>query len=61
MEILDGSEGLQLLIDYDAGCYEEASMGHFKDLFLNVLRVITESLSKEDVTFGDIKGIIRER
>lgn len=61
LEILDGSEGLQLLIDYDAGCYEEASIGHFKDLFLDVLRFITESLSKEDVTFGDIKGIIREK
>ena len=35
MEILDGEDGLQLMIDYTASLYDE-SMDKFKDTFINV-------------------------
>ncbi|MBQ8665952.1 MAG: AMP-binding protein [Lachnospiraceae bacterium] len=61
MEILDGSEGLELLIDYAASRYKEESMVSFKNLFLEISRFITELSLNENVTFGDIKGIINRK
>jgi len=40
IEVLDGSDGLELMIEYNASCYKEKSMNDFRDLFL----VITECL-----------------
>ena len=61
MEILDGAEGLQLMIDYAASRYRDASMDRFKDLFLKVAHTLLGYNSQEDVTIGELRRQIADR
>ena len=61
MEILDGAEGLQLMIDYAASRYEDASIEHFRDIFLKVAQALVTHNSQEDVTIGQIRNKLREK
>ncbi len=61
MEILDGEDGLQLMIDYAASRYEDASMERFKDLYLKVAQALVTHNSQKDVTIGELKSKLRDR
>ena len=60
MEILDGSEGLVLMIDYAASCYDDASMEIFKNIFLRVAQALVTHNSQKDVTIGEIKRKVND-
>lgn len=55
MEILDGDEGLQLMIDYTASLYDDESMDKFKDIFIRVAQGLVTHNSQNDVTVGELR------
>lgn len=61
IEILDGSDGLSMLIDYAASRYNNQSMEHLKDLYIKVAKVMVSNASQEDITYGEIKKTVKEK
>ena len=61
MEILDGADGLQLMIDYAASRYEDKSIEAFRDIFIRTAHALTESQGQEDVTLGALRKQLREK
>ena len=61
MEILDGAEGLQLMIDYAASRYEESSIENFRNIFIRVAHLLVGSHSQENVTIGELRRQFREK
>jgi len=61
MEILDGQDGLQLMIDFASSRYEEASIERFKDIYVKLAQAMVTHNSQKDVTIGEIKDIIRDK
>ena len=61
MEILDGSDGLQLMIDYSASRYKDTSIESFRDIYVRVANVLVQSCSQEDVTIGALRKQLREK
>lgn len=61
MEILDGSEGLILMIDYAASRYEDSSIESFKDIFLRVAQSLVTLTTQQDVTIGEIQKKIQDK
>ena len=55
MEILDGEDGLKLMIDFAASRYEEASIVKFKDIFVKLSQQLVTHNPKKDITIGEIK------
>ena len=55
MEILDGAEGLTLMIDFAASRYREESMERFKDIYVKLAQALVTHNSQADVTIGEIK------
>ena len=55
MEILDGADGLILMIDYAASRYDDSSIERFKDIFLNTVHAFVANDSQEDVTVDDLR------
>ena len=54
MEILDGAEGLILMIDYAASRYENQSIERFKDIFAHLALAMATHNSQADVTVGEL-------
>ncbi len=61
MEILDGAEGLVLMIDYAASRYEDSSMDKFKDIFTSTAQALAMQDAGEDVTIGELKNLLSEK
>jgi len=61
MEILDGSDGLQLMIDYAASRYDNESIERFKDLFLKAAQLMVTHNSQADVTVKELKDKITDK
>ena len=61
MEILDGADGLTLMIDFAASRYNEESMEHFKDIFVKLAQTLVTHNSQADVTIGEIREKIENR
>lgn len=55
MEILDGAEGLMLMIDYTASLYEDESMERFKDIFVKTAQGLVTHNSQTDVTIAELR------
>lgn len=55
MEILDGADGLVLMIDYTASLYDDKSMDKFKDLFIGVAHEMVANNSQSDITVGELR------
>lgn len=55
MEVLDGEDGLILMIDYTASLYEDESMERFKDTFVRVAQGLVTHNSQTDVTVGELR------
>jgi hypothetical protein len=55
MEILDGADGLTLMIDFAASLYAEESMEHFKDIYVKLAQALVTHNSQADVTIGEIR------
>ena len=54
MEILDGEDGLMLMIDFAASRYEDSSMELFRDYFVRLVQTIVKYDSQKDVTLGEL-------
>ena len=61
MEILDGQDGLQLMIDFAASRYNEASIEKFKDIYVKLAQALVTHNSQKDVTIGEIKAKIDDK
>ncbi len=55
MEILDGAEGLVLMIDYAASRYEDSSIERFKNIFVATAQALVSHNSQEDVLIEDLR------
>ena len=61
MEILDGSDGLQLMIDYAASRYKDTSIENFRNIYIRVAHALIENLGQEDVTVGTLRKHLKEK
>ena len=61
MEILDGVEGLQLMIDYAASRYKDTSIEAFRDIYVRVAHALMENHGQEDVTIGNLRKHLKEK
>ncbi len=55
MEILDGSDGLELMIDYAASRYEDSSIEKFKDIYVNTAQAFVTHNSQQDITISELR------
>ncbi len=61
MEILDGSSGLMLMIDFAASRYTEASIEQFKNIYVKLAQALVTHNSQADVTIGEIKEKLEDK
>ena len=61
MEILDGADGLTLMIDFAASRYQEQSMERFKDIYVKLAQALVTHNSQADVTIGEIREKLEDR
>jgi len=61
MEILDGANGLTLMIDFAASRYTEASMERFKDIFIRLAQAMVTHSAQTDVTIRELKGKVENK
>ena len=61
MEILDGADGLQLMIDFAASRYDESSIEKFKDIYVKTAQVLVTHNSQKDITVGELKKILSDK
>lgn len=59
IEILDGEDGLETMIDYASSKYKDESMVKFKDLFIRVVQIMTKYTAQKDVTVYDLRKEIK--
>ena len=61
MEILDGSEGLILMIDYAASRYKQESMETFRDIFVSTAQALVTHNSQKDITIGELRQKLTDK
>ena len=61
MEILDGEDGLVLMIDYAASRYEDSSMERFRDTFVRIARALASYDSQQDISVGSLRKLIEDK
>ena len=61
IQILDGAEGLQVVIDFAASRYEEASIERFKDIYVRTAQALVTHNSQKDVTIRELKAKLEDR
>jgi hypothetical protein len=61
MEILDGGQGLTLMIDFAASRYAEESMERFKDIFVKLAQAMVTHNAQSDVTIGELRDKLEIR
>ena len=61
IEILDGSDGLQLMIDFAASRYDEESIEEFKKIYVKIAQAMATHNSQADITIGEIKEKIADK
>ena len=60
IELLDGKDGLALMIEYNASCYEQESMECFRDVFLAVTVSLLSLATNEDATVNDLIKAVKK-
>lgn len=61
MEILDGSDGLVLMIDYAASRYEDSSIERFKDIYVNTAQSLVTHNSQNDITIRELRKKLSDK
>lgn len=61
IEILDGAEGLQVMIDFAASLYDKESIEKFKSIYVKLAQALVTHNSQADVTIGEIKKKIADK
>ncbi len=60
IQILDGAEGLQVVIDYAASRYEDASIEKLKDIYVKTAQALVTHNSQKDVTIRELKSKLED-
>lgn len=60
MEILDGEEGLVLMIDYAASRYADKSMEKFRDIFVKTAQLLVTHNSQSDISVREIRNKVND-
>ena len=55
IQILDGADGLETMIDYTASRYDKESIIKFKDIFMKITQLLLHHTTQDDITVQDIK------
>ena len=55
VEILDGSDGLQMMIDYTSSLYDDESIERFKDIYIRTAHALATHNSQADVTIRELR------
>ena len=61
MEILDGKEGLILMIDYAASRYDQENMENFRNLFVTTAQCMVTHNSQKDVTVRELRAKLNDK
>lgn len=61
IEILDGAEGLIMMIDFAASMYEEESIERFKDIYVRIVHALVTHNSQADVTVQEIRDKVADK
>ena len=61
IEILDGSDGLQMMIDYFASLYDDESIEKFKDIYIRTAHAVATHNSQSDVTIRELKDKLSDK
>ena len=61
IEVLDGEDGLELMIDFAASLYDESSIEHFKDIYVKLAQSMVTHNSQTDVTIGELKSKLEDK
>ncbi len=61
IQILDGEDGLQTILDYASSKYKFESMDKFKDLFIRVVHAMIKNTSQRDITVVDVKNEVGKK
>ncbi|MBQ3264135.1 MAG: AMP-binding protein [Ruminococcus sp.] len=61
IEILDGADGLQVMIDFAASRYDEASIERFKSIYVRLAQAMVTHNSQADVTIAEIKKKVSDK
>ncbi|MBP5216223.1 MAG: hypothetical protein J6038_00120, partial [Bacilli bacterium] len=61
MEVLDGKDGLILMIDYAASRYKQESMERFRNLFVQAAQALVTHNSQKDVTIGELRKKLSDK
>ena len=60
IEVLDGADGLTLMIDFAASLYFEESIERFKDIYVKLAQAMVTHNSQSDITIGEIKNKLND-
>ena len=61
IQILDGEDGLQTILDYASSKYDYENMDKFKDLFIKVVHAMVNNTSQSDVTVKNIRDEVNNK
>ena len=61
LEVLDGEDGLQLMTDFAASCYDEESIEKFTEIFIKLAQALATHNSQADITVGEIRDKISDK
>ena len=61
VEILDGSDGLQMMIDYTSSLYDDENIERFKDIYIRTAHALATHNSQEDVTVRELREKLGDR
>ncbi len=59
IEILDGKDGIRLMIDYAASRYDDSSISRFCEIFVKTAKELTKCADGRDITVGELKERVR--
>ena len=61
IELLDGRDGLELMIEYNASCYEAESMEKFRDIFIAVTEALLSLSDNDGATVIDAIKLVNKK
>lgn len=61
VELLDGKDGLELMMEYNASCYDESSMELFRDIYLATATTLLSLADNENATVTEAIRLIDKK
>lgn len=61
IELLDGRDGLELMLEYNASCYTQGSMERYKNIFIATTEVLLSLAGDENATFKKAVKLINKK